>query len=756
MGLLSASSAILEASGSKDAASRLPRANFSPDGGMLKEAETSSNFGSKEEEKKEESFTDFIIEESEARDETLESDSGGGVSVPLSKRAAAKKRKKIKKQERLLAKKQKKEAKKQLKKKLKLRHSIASNLIVIILVLLFASIGAITMMVSILVSRDVGLTAEENNFTINRRNSHSISLTLTDVRSATRIFFYNTKKNIDVDAFFEEKKDLISICVFSKLEYSEPEIFTNASFFLINNIDEEAVNVYLDVIKDYLERINAGETVILNASPFFGVPVINMSFLLPNGKPVSVLFSTSSMLRNFENGDNLSFLVNYDGDVLIHPDVSLVMGGANLRRIPYILALMEGEASSDNMQKHYVDESGSEYIAAHRKIDLASPIDVGGAHLITVISVDSVFHGIFYTIRQNITVGFGVLLISILIIFIFSHSISGPLNALVKASSLIEDGNYALNLRVKTYDELGDLTKNFISMANSIEDFERFTNRSLVKLARSGKMVRTGTTKTVTIGFIFIRDFPEMTKGLNAKTIVDFINDFFERTVPCITKTGGIVDKFLTQGGVIIMAVWGIGENTVSSEEDAYNCIRSCLMMRMALCELNAERHEKFWGRSPLIKIGCGINSGEVVAGQIGSEDRMEYTVIGDVVNLAARLEGPNDLFDTDILISENTKNMLTKYDVLLEEMQSLKVQGKKEPLRVFSVINLADTNDIAFLNEEYKSAQKDETAEDELKINIKELRFKPISLVSTMHQMRKTFEQNGERLYIETIDGAA
>lgn len=107
--------------------------------------------------------------------------------------------------------------------------------------------------------------------------------------------------------------------------------------------------------------------------------------------------------------------------------------------------------------------------------------------------------------------------------------------------------------------------------------------------------------------------------------------------------------------------------------------------MRVSLFRFNKSRKEK---GLPPVKIGCGINSGPVVAGQIGSDERMEYTVIGDAVNLASRTEALNKPFATDILITENTYNLI-KDKVIVEEMPGVHVKGKTDAIKMFAVINL-------------------------------------------------------------------
>ena len=113
----------------------------------------------------------------------------------------------------------------------------------------------------------------------------------------------------------------------------------------------------------------------------------------------------------------------------------------------------------------------------------------------------------------------------------------------------------------------------------------------------------------------------------------------------------------------------------------------AALMMRKALYEMNKERR-KGDPANPSIRIGCGINTGIVTAGQLGSEKRMEYTVIGDPVNLASRIEALNKPLGTDILISEDTYNLVKKC-IIAEEMPSVTVKGKEKPVRIFAVINL-------------------------------------------------------------------
>lgn len=152
--------------------------------------------------------------------------------------------------------------------------------------------------------------------------------------------------------------------------------------------------------------------------------------------------------------------------------------------------------------------------------------------------------------------------------------------------------------------------------------------------------------------------------------------------VECIERTHGVVDKFI---GDAIMAVWGAPVSQGHASTDALDNIKSILMMRLALVEFN---HGRGGPDKPILRIGCGVNTGPCLAGQIGSAKRMEYTVIGDSVNLASRIEALNKPFGTDALISENTYQLVKDY-VIVEAMPAIKVKGKAEPLQIYALINL-------------------------------------------------------------------
>jgi adenylate cyclase len=221
--------------------------------------------------------------------------------------------------------------------------------------------------------------------------------------------------------------------------------------------------------------------------------------------------------------------------------------------------------------------------------------------------------------------------------------------------------------------------------------FGKFVDPEIANQILKDEIKLGGEIKNVAIFFSDIRSFTAISEKLQPNEVVEFLNEYMTKMVDCITKTKGIVNKFI---GDAIMAIWGA---PLSHGNDTENAINASLMMRKALHAYNKNRGGD---KKPIIQIGCGINTGPALAGQIGSHDRMEYTVIGDAVNLASRVESLNKPFGTDILITIESYE-LVKDIFHVAPMQKIKVKGKVEPQQIYAVLGrLDDPNRIKTLEE--------------------------------------------------------
>jgi len=187
-----------------------------------------------------------------------------------------------------------------------------------------------------------------------------------------------------------------------------------------------------------------------------------------------------------------------------------------------------------------------------------------------------------------------------------------------------------------------------------------------------------GHTAKATVLFSDIRSFTTLTEELGAQGTVGLLNEYFTRMVECIQNEGGILDKFI---GDAIMAAFG---TPVSHDDDEDRALRAGIEMIRSLWEWNDIREENGDKR---VDMGLGLNTDDVVCGNIGSPKRMDYTMIGDGVNLAARLESACKQYAARILISEHTKARL-KGTYRIRDIDDIVVKGKTKPVRVFEVLD--------------------------------------------------------------------
>lgn len=201
------------------------------------------------------------------------------------------------------------------------------------------------------------------------------------------------------------------------------------------------------------------------------------------------------------------------------------------------------------------------------------------------------------------------------------------------------------------------------------------------KLMQSGESSLGGSSSVASVLFSDLRNFTTLTEALGAEGTVTLLNDYFTLMVDCIQNEGGMLDKFI---GDAIMAVFGI---PFAHEDDPDRSVRAGIAMMKALKVFNKEREKK---NLPPIDHGLGINTDMIVSGNIGSEKRMDYTVIGDGVNLASRIESLCKQYGAHILISEFTFKSL-KATYRTRQLDKVIVKGKNVPVAIYEVIDFYD-----------------------------------------------------------------
>ena len=185
-----------------------------------------------------------------------------------------------------------------------------------------------------------------------------------------------------------------------------------------------------------------------------------------------------------------------------------------------------------------------------------------------------------------------------------------------------------------------------------------------------------GKKATVTVLFSDIRGFTSLSENMSAQDVSGLLNEYFSQMEPIVTKYNGIINKFI---GDAVMAVFG---EPIQDENHPANAVKCGFDMLKKVEELDKKWQEE--GKTP-IKIGIGINTGEVFIGNIGSEKRMEYTVIGDTVNLASRLESYNKTYGTQILISSATYEF-SKNVAEVNKIPDVEIRGKANKMDIYEV----------------------------------------------------------------------
>lgn len=603
-----------------------------------------------------------------------------------------------------------------------LRVTIGAKLVGLIAILLLSSVFS-------LVWLSTRMFIEDNTALIQQMNIDKVS----DIAGQTREIIENVTEKVRVLAttltqesippvgkekitqeFFRKDKDFLAAFLIERRS-GKPEFTRRA-------ISPELENLHDPLGKSILESVNRDPNISLDqlfkgeiqvsvikladgaAALFIGIPYIKQGSAFSHC--AAAVIRQSRFTKIFSESEIITaFLVDRRGKLLAHTDVNRVLAGENVGRLGIVKLLLEGKFN--NGQTRYADPLTQEV-----RLGAYKTLGFGGLGVVAEVPEAKAFEAAKRVESRSILVAFVILCFAFLAGYRYSGTITWPIKQLMAASKKISQGDFAIQLRPKGNDEIAELSFAMNEMAKGLEErervketFNKFHSKEIAEKLLSGEVKLGGERKQATIFFSDVRGFTAMSETMEPEQVVEMLNEYMTRMVAIIRAHGGVVDKYV---GDAIMALWGV---PIGGKDDVYQAVKACIAMRQELVQLNKLRISR--GQNAL-KIGMGLNCGPVIAGNIGSDEKMEYTVIGDTVNTASRMESMTKQYGTDLLIPKAIRDRV-KDRFIFEKCSSAKVKGKSEALEVFKVKGYVDDRGKSVIVEtpysSYKSEKSDKAA---------------------------------------------
>lgn len=278
-----------------------------------------------------------------------------------------------------------------------------------------------------------------------------------------------------------------------------------------------------------------------------------------------------------------------------------------------------------------------------------------------------------------------MLFFHVLSILLFRWNIQLPLGSLIDRMRSVAMGDFTAKTKVLDSDEIGELKGHFNMMLDGLQEREKIkdTFGKYVSMEIAEKILKTGSVDLAgeeieaTILFSDLRNFTPLSEKMSPRDLVAFLNAYFGKITAPIMTEKGVINKFI---GDAVMAIFS---PVFGVEDHAAAGLRAAVGMKAALSEFNAA------GKYPSVAFGVGLHTGTLIAGNVGTKDRLEYTVLGDTVNVASRIESQTKMQDVDILISDALKAAagdVVPGGVSLVGIGPVLMKGKSKPMELFRV----------------------------------------------------------------------
>lgn len=355
-----------------------------------------------------------------------------------------------------------------------------------------------------------------------------------------------------------------------------------------------------------------------------------------------------------------------------HPELTTFVGGKTLTPSDAVLrevARLDGPLSSQMSLERF-------------------PLKLGERGIVAKLLVGTSLARVEAEVVQDLMLnaGFFMLALAILILyasFALDHLVVTAIGQVVEAMRRVQTGQLDTEIDVTRTDEIGLLVEAYNYMVRGLQDraklqdaFSRYVSTQVYEKFQAGEIELAGAKRQATVLFRDIRSFTSLSEQMDPNDVVIMLNEYFTVMVGSIFKYEGFLNKFV---GDAFMAIYNVPLDQTTPELRA---VWTALEMKTNLDILNILRAKKSLFA---IKMGIGINPGPVVAGNIGHKKRLEYTVIGDAVNLAQRLESQTKESGVNILVSKATWQAVSPY-VEGAALEPVRVKGKSEPVPIYRV----------------------------------------------------------------------
>jgi adenylate cyclase len=304
------------------------------------------------------------------------------------------------------------------------------------------------------------------------------------------------------------------------------------------------------------------------------------------------------------------------------------------------------------------------------------------AHIANLAGLQSLLPGLLQT--EIFTVGIGILL-AVILALTLGASLVEPVETIGRGLAAVREGNLEVEIAVTANDELGMLASGFNAMVAGLRReevirrmFGLYVTPEVADYAiQHGVELGGGQLTEATVMFVDIRGFTSIAEKLVPEAVIALLNRYFQAISGVVIQHGGLVNKF---GGDSLLAIFGSPLNPAT--DHAQQAVLSAEAIVQSLEHFNQDQRRR---DEPTLQVGIGLASGPVLAGNVGSTERLEYTVIGDTVNLASRLDALTKELDVPVLLTEATARAVVE-GTALQQVGEVQLRGRQEPVQVYAL----------------------------------------------------------------------